>query len=131
MNVSRCSVSPGVWFGSRRVSIGAGTFINYDCMFNTAAQISIGSNCDIGMGALFITGSHEMNHHTRRAGAAIASPIIVSDGVWIGARVTILPGTVIGRGAVIGAGAVVRGEVEPNAVYAGVPATKIRDLSCL
>lgn len=128
MDVGRCSISPKVWFGSKRVSIGDGTFVNYDCMFNTSARVAIGSNCDIGMGTLFVTSTHELDGYKRRAGTPYAERIIIGDGVWIGARATILPGATIGSGVVIAAGAVVRGKIESNAIYAGVPARKIRDL---
>lgn len=128
MNICRCYISPGVWFGSERVTIGRGTFVNYRCMFNTSAPISIGANCDIGMEVLFATSSHEVGSSSRRAGCAVALPIAVGDGVWIGARSVILPGATIGDGAVIAAGAVVTGNVEPNALYGGVPAKRMRDL---
>ena len=50
------------------------------------------------------------------------SIIKVSDDVWIGAGVIILPGITIGEGAIIGAGAVVTKDVPPFAVVAGNPA---------
>ena len=49
-------------------------------------------------------------------------PVRIGDDVWIGARVTILPGADIGNGAVIGAGSVVRGKIPPMAVAQGNPA---------
>lgn len=58
----------------------------------------------------------------------IEGNIVVEDEVWIGANVTILPNVIIGRCSVIGAGSVVTTDVEPNSVYAGSPARKIRDL---
>lgn len=57
--------------------------------------------------------------------------VIIGNGVWIGAGATILPGTVIGDGCVIAAGSVVKGIVESNSLYAGVPAKKIRDLEVI
>lgn len=47
--------------------------------------------------------------------------IIVEEDVWIGARVTLLAGTHIGRGAVIGASSLVNKEVPPYAVAVGSP----------
>jgi acetyltransferase-like isoleucine patch superfamily enzyme len=52
--------------------------------------------------------------------------VTVEDDVWIGANVTILDGAYISRGCVIAAGAVVRGKTEPMAIYAGVPARRIK-----
>ena len=53
-------------------------------------------------------------------------PVFIDDDVWIGSRVTILPGVHIGTGAVIGAGAVVSKDVPDMAVVAGNPAKIIK-----
>lgn len=57
-----------------------------------------------------------------------ANGVQIGSGCWIGAGAIILSGTRLGDGSVIGAGAVVRGACGGHAVYAGVPARKIRDL---
>lgn len=41
--------------------------------------------------------------------------------VFIGANCVILPGSIIHENVVIGAGSVVKGEIEENSVYAGLP----------
>lgn len=128
LNVGRARISPGVWFGSRRVRIDDGTFISYGCMFNTSAPITIGRNCDIAMRVTFVTSSHEIGTATRRAGKEATAPINVGDGVWIGASVTILPGVTIGPGTIIAAGAVVVSDCDANSLYGGVPARKIKSL---
>ena len=128
MRVEPCNVSPGVWFGSARVAIGRHSFINYGCVFNTAAPVTIGARCDVAMQVLFVTGSHEIGGAERRAGPATSAAITVGDGCWIGARCVILPGVRIGPGTVIAAGAVVTADCDANSVYAGVPARKLRDL---
>lgn len=128
MPVERSRISPGVWFGSTRVAIGEDTFINYGCIFNTAAPITVGSACDVGMGVLFITGSHQVGL-LRRAGKSTEAPITVGDGTWIGARATILPGSVIGERVVIAAGAVVAGPCHADGLYAGVPARRVKELT--
>ena len=53
--------------------------------------------------------------------------ITIGHDVWIGDNVTILPGVKIGNGACIGAGSVVSKDVEHYAIYAGVPAKKIKN----
>lgn len=110
------------------MKIGQGTFVNYGCMFNTTAPITLGQNCDIGMNVLFVTSSHELGPAERRAGAATADPIEIGDGTWIGANAVILPGVTVGAGCVIAAGAVVVRDCDANGLYAGVPARKVRSL---
>lgn len=128
LDITGAVISPRVWFGSRRVSIGRGTFINRECMFSTHAAITIGENVDIGMRVSFITAGHEIGTTHRRAGKHVVAPVVVESGAWIGANVIVLPGVTIGRGAIVAAGAVVTTDCEPNALYAGVPARRIRSL---
>lgn len=54
-------------------------------------------------------------------------PVEICDDVWIGGRVTILPGVTVGRGAVVGAGAVVTKNVPEYSVVGGNPARIIRN----
>lgn len=48
--------------------------------------------------------------------------VIIEEDAWVGANVTLLAGSVIGRGAIVGAGAVVRDKVPPYSVVTGNPA---------
>ena len=50
----------------------------------------------------------------------------IQDNVNIGANVVIIGPVIIGCNSIIGAGSVVLKDVEPNSVYAGNPAVKIR-----
>lgn len=50
----------------------------------------------------------------------------IGNDVWLGSGVRLLDGVRIGDGAIIGAGAIVTCDVEPYAIYVGVPARRIR-----
>jgi maltose O-acetyltransferase len=128
MEIEHSNISPNVWFGSSRVTIGRGTYISYGCMFNTSAPVTIGRSCDIAMRVVFATSSHNVGGHTRRAGGPVARPITVGDGCWIGAGSVILPGVTVGAGTIVAAGSVVTKDCEPDSLYAGVPARKVKDL---
>ena len=55
-------------------------------------------------------------------GFAEYKPVIISNDVWIGGRVIILPGISVGEGAIVAAGAVVTKDVPSYSIVAGNPA---------
>jgi maltose O-acetyltransferase len=118
-------------YGRGALYIGDDTWLSPQVVFYTHpdAPIRIDSCCDIGPGAQFITGSHEIGPATRRAGAGFARPITVGRGTWIGAGALILGGVAIGEGCVVAAGAVVTVDIPRDSLAAGVPATVKRGLS--
>jgi acetyltransferase-like isoleucine patch superfamily enzyme len=72
------------------------------------------------------------NHGIALDGGLIAEQPLTKRGiriggnVWIGAGVRIVDGADIGAGCVVAAGSVVRGRLEANGIYAGVPARLVR-----
>ena len=44
-------------------------------------------------------------------GAHFSLPVVIEDGVWIGANVVVMPGVTIGKNSVIGAGSVVTRDI--------------------
>lgn len=114
--------------GGGKISIGNFTFVNYACFFDTSQMITIGDNVNIAMRCTFITSTHKIGASDHRASTAEAYPIIIGNGCWIGAGVTILPGVNVGEGTIIAAGSVVVKNCAPNSLYAGVPAKKIKEL---
>lgn len=119
------------WFyGRGLISIGESTWIGPRCSFysDQSVTISIGKNCDIAPEVAFVVGSHEIGKGGRRAGRGYCQSIVVEDGCWIGARVTVLGGVTIGKGAVIGAGTLVTKDVPAHVLAVGVPARVVRVL---
>lgn len=111
-----------------RLKIGENGVINWPCYLNLGAAITIGDRVAIGHHAVLITDEHEIGASFWRAGALQSRPIVIEDGCWLGARVTVLPGVTIGRGAVVAAGAVVARDAPPNTLVGGVPAKIIKEL---
>ena len=132
MDVRTPSLQPGLYFRGPAIRIGEKSFVNTRCFFeNGSAPVEIGSSCEVAMEVMFCTATHEIGPEQRRSGAVVGLPIRVEDGCWIGARATILPGVTIKRGCIIAAGAVVAKDCDPNGLYAGVPARRIKDLPCV
>lgn len=96
--------------------VGEGTMIDMNVVMGGRA--TVGNNCHIGAGSV-LAGVIE---------PPSAQPVVVEDGVVVGANCVILEGVTVGEGAVVAAGAVVTEDVPPNTVVAGTPARFIKEI---
>jgi maltose O-acetyltransferase len=119
----------GCLFNGTNIKIGNNSFVNYKCVFENHDYIEIGNNCSVGMEVMFCSATHEIGQSEQRAGRTLGFPIVVEDGCWIGSRAVILPGITIGKGCVIAAGALINKDCQPNGLYAGIPAKRIKELN--
>lgn len=106
--------------------IGDDTRINTGTLVSATQSITIGSGCRIGNDVLIM--DSDFHNVDVRDAEPKAGNIVIGDGVWLAARVTVLKGVRIGDGAVIAAGAVVTKDVPAYTLAAGVPARVIRQL---
>jgi len=111
-----------------QISIGAGTFVNYDCIMLDVAPITIGRDCQLGARVQIVTATHPLDPEARRLGWESGAPVRIGDGVWLGSGVIVCPGVSIGDGTVVGAGAVVTRDLPATVLAAGVPARVIRPI---
>jgi len=112
----------------KNLKIGKHCFVNWPVHFDVGDRIDLGNCVYVGHHSVFVTTSHEIGGHWCRAAELVTAPIVVEEGAWIGASVTILPGTTIGAGAVVAAGSVVTRDVPADTLVGGVPAKSIRSL---
>ena len=110
------------------ISIGARTFVNYDCVMLDVASITIGAACQLASRVQLLTPTHPIDPGPRRIGWESARPITVGDNVWLSGGVTVCPGVTIGDDTVVGAGAVVTRDLPAGVVAMGVPAQVLREI---
>ena len=91
-----------------------GIFIGHDCMFSTNLFMRTSDSHSIYEYA----GGNRINYD---------QSISIGDHVWIGRQVSVGKGARIADDAVIGQCSFVSGKVDSHAIYAGVPAKKIKD----
>ncbi|MFG6149081.1 2,3,4,5-tetrahydropyridine-2,6-dicarboxylate N-acetyltransferase [Halobacillus sp. B23F22_1] len=96
--------------------IGEGTMIDMNVVLGGRA--TVGKNCHIGAGAV-LAGVIE---------PPSAKPVVVEDGVVVGANAVILEGVTVGEGSVVAAGAIVTEDVPANTLVAGTPARVIKEI---
>ncbi|SEN75813.1 maltose O-acetyltransferase [Sphingomonas gellani] len=110
------------------ISIGARSFLNYDCVLLDCNRITIGEEAQIAPGVHIYTATHPLDAATRRSGLECAQPVTIGDGVWLGGRTVVCPGVTIGENTVVGAGSVVVHDLPANVLAVGSPCRPIRDL---
>jgi maltose O-acetyltransferase len=110
------------------LSIGSGSRVNTPFYAELNAPIVIGSHVAIGHNVVFITTDHDTGNPKDRAGKPKFDRIVIEDGAWVGACVTILPGVTIGRASVVSAGSMVSKSVLANQLVGGVPARPVKTL---
>lgn len=110
------------------ISIGARTFMNYDCVLLDCNLITIGEEVQLAPGVHIYTATHPIDAKERRSGAESALPVSIGDGVWLGGCAIVCPGVTIGENTVVGAGSVVTRDLPANVFAAGNPCRVIRRL---
>jgi len=117
-----------VVLNTEKITFGRDCFINHGCLIDASAAVSVGHDVHLAAGVQLLTATHDVGTGDRRAGTPRAAPIRIGDGVWLGARVTVLAGVAIGDGAVVAAGAIVTNDLLKDRLYGGVPARLLRRL---
>ena len=116
--------TPGVKIGNN-VNIG---IYNY---FTGLGGFEIGNDTIFAPNLSIFVGNHnyeDVNQLIRLQGVSTKGGVIIGNDCWIGTRVVILDGTVLGNHCVVAAGTIVNGKFPDNCVIAGVPARIIKQL---
>ena len=104
------------------ISLGAGVFLNFNCVILDVVKVMIGERTQIGPGVQILAADHPRDPVGRASGLEFGRPVRIGRSVWIGAGAIILPGVSIGDDALIGAGSVVTRDVPAAATAFGNPA---------
>lgn len=121
--------------GLNHLSIGNNVLIpKGSTLYCTNADLIIGDNVILGPKPTIITGDHRIDLIGKHIINISDSeklpnqdlPVVIEEGVWCGANVTILKGVTIGRESVVAAGAVVTKSFPPYSIIGGVPAKLIK-----
>jgi maltose O-acetyltransferase len=104
------------------IHLGAGAFMNFNCVVLDVVEVRIGEGTQIGPAVQIYAADHPRDPRVRLAGLENGRPVMIGKNVWIGGGAIILPGVAVGDDAVIGAGSVVTRDVPAGAVAVGNPA---------
>lgn len=103
------------------IMLGSNISFTGDCHIVSRKRISIGNNCMISWGTLFMdTDSHQIYQDGIQINPDQA--IVIENDVWIGSNCTLLKGTIIPEGSIVAAGSVISKKVEQEkSIITGSP----------
>jgi len=127
----KARIEPGAVIRDR-VKIGENVVVMMGAVINIGAEI--GDNTMIDMNAVLGARATVGKNAHVGAGAVLAgvleppsaTPVIIEDGVLIGANAVVLEGVKVGKNSVVAAGAIVTEDVPEGVVVAGAPAKIIK-----
>jgi len=106
------------------LSVGDHSWIGEGVWIDSLGSVSIGANCCLSQGVMVETGNHDWSKPTFDL---IVKDVVIDDGAWAAVKSLLLPGSRLASHAILGAGSVLSGGTEPNGVYVGVPARKVKE----
>ncbi|HEY2538149.1 MAG TPA: sugar O-acetyltransferase [Stellaceae bacterium] len=104
------------------IRLGAGAFLNFNCIILDVVAVVIGDGAQIGPAVQIYAADHPRDPALRSTGLEFGRPVEIGRNVWIGGGAILLPGVTIGDDASVGAGSVVTRNVPPGITVAGNPA---------
>lgn len=124
-----CLIQFNVRFGSEianaKLDIKDNVQINSDVFIDYSGGLIIEKNVLISKGSYLLTHSHGYDPKSK----PVKKPLIIKEGVWIGANVTICENvSEIGKNAIIATGSILTKNVPENTIFGGNPAKYIKSI---
>lgn len=104
--------------------VGNNVWIGEQVWIDNLAKINIGDNVCISQGAMLLCGNH---NYKKVSFDLIVKPIVLEEGVWVGAKAIVCPGVTCSSHALLTVNSVATTNLDAYSVYQGNPAIKIKD----
>jgi len=122
------NIEKGAKFGyGENISIGNNSGIGVNA--SIPPDTIIGDDVMMGPDCIIYASNHKYSDITipmNKQGHEASKQTIIGNDVWIGGKVIILPGKIIGNGVIIAAGSIVTKNLEEYGIYGGNPAKLIK-----
>jgi acetyltransferase-like isoleucine patch superfamily enzyme len=105
-------------------------FLGDECLLDLAEGIRLEKQVTLAERVLVLTHTNVgyADHPLQVHFPAMAAPVVVEAGAFLGANVTVLPGVRVGGRSFVAAGSVVTEDVPPATLVGGVPARVLRSI---
>jgi len=106
-----------------KLVIGDHVWLGENVWIDNLDRISIGNNVCISQGAMLLTGNHD---YTVSSFDYCNAPIVLEDGVWIGAKSVVCSGVTCKSHSILTVGSIATKDLDAYTIYQGNPAKEIR-----
>ena len=110
------------------MKLGNNVWIGENVWIDNLDMVTIGNNVCISQGAMLICGNHNYRKSTFDL---MTNPIILEEGVWIGAKAIVTGGVTAYSHSVLTVNSVISKNMDAYAIYIGNPAIKTKMRSIL
>jgi putative colanic acid biosynthesis acetyltransferase WcaF len=107
-----------------KLSIGNHVWLGESCWIDNISEVRIGNHVCISQGALVLTGNHD---YSKRSFDLLSKPIVMEEGVWVGAKSTIVGGVTLKSHCVTGVGVIILRDTEAYQVYSLSPNIQVKE----
>ncbi|WP_290794778.1 WcaF family extracellular polysaccharide biosynthesis acetyltransferase [Flavihumibacter sp. UBA7668] len=105
------------------LTVGHFSWIGEGVWIDNLTTVQIGAHACLSQGAYLLTGNH---NYSKPAFDLLVAPIILEEGVWIGAKAIVCPGITCFSHSVLTAGSIATRNLEAFTIYQGNPALAIK-----
>jgi putative colanic acid biosynthesis acetyltransferase WcaF len=105
-----------------KLQVGDHSWIGEEVWIDNLSDVIIGRSVTLSQGCLLLTGTHD---HTQTSFDFMAYPIVLEDGVWIGAKAVVSGGTICRSHSILGINSVAEKDLEAYTIYKGNPAIPV------
>lgn len=105
-----------------KLQIGDYSWIGEEVWIDNLDTVNIGKNVCLSQGAFLLTGNH---NYSKSTFDLMIAPIVLEDGVWIGAKAIVCPGVTCASHAVLSVASVASRKLDAYGIYKGNPASNV------
>jgi putative colanic acid biosynthesis acetyltransferase WcaF len=107
-----------------KLKIGNNVWIGESVWIDNLAHVEVADNVCISQGAFLLCGNH---NYKKESFDLMIGEIQLKEGVWIGAKAVVCPGTTCHSHSVLSVSSVATSDLGAYGIYQGNPAKKIRE----
>lgn len=106
-----------------RLKVGDHCWIGEGVWIDNLEHVTLGNHVCLSQGAMLLTGNH---NYSKTTFDLMVKPIVLEDGVWIGAQALVAPGVTCRSHSVLSVKSVAVNDLEAYGIYHGNPALKVK-----